>query len=82
MSKKNSDIATILIVLMVIIIIIIFIATLGSIDTRNVGKIPQEFKDNNEDAKRRHQKLVDLIQKQEALKLKLDKKFKIIYLLL
>jgi hypothetical protein len=79
MRKKNSDIATFLIVLLVIVVIIIFVVSLGSVNPSDIGKIPQAFKDSKEEAKRRHQKLVELIKKQEALKIKLNKKFKRIY---
>ena len=79
MSRNKSSIPTILIVIIVIIILLLFVASLGTIDPGSISKIPDEYKDTKEEAKRRHKKLGELIEKQTALKIKLDKKFKRIY---
>lgn len=79
MKKKNSDTTTIFIVFLVIAIIIIFVASLGSINPSDIGKVPQAFKDSKEEAKKRHKRLVELLEKQEALKTKLNKRFIRIY---
>ena len=74
MKKQNSRIGILLIIIAIIVVIIVYVVSLGTV---NSGF--KEFKDNKEQAKIRHKKLVELIQKKEALKIKLDKKFKRIY---
>jgi len=71
----------VLIVLFVIVFIAIFIITLGNVKVGNQST-PNEFKDNKEQAQRRHGKLKLLIEKQEALKVKLEKRFKRIYFII
>lgn len=79
MNKKESDISTALIIVIVIFILIIYLASLGLINPTEASKIPEEFKDTKEEAKRKHKRLSEHIKKHEALKIKLYKKFKWIY---
>lgn len=64
---------------MIIVLLILFVASLGKFNPSDIGKIPVEYKDEKEFAKRKHKRLSELIAKQETLKIKLDKKFKQIY---
>lgn len=77
--KKSSSIPVWLIVLIILVIIIIFVATLGSVNPGDAVKFPEAFKDSKEEAKRKHKRLKEHIEKQEALKVKLNKKFKRTY---
>lgn len=79
MSKRESNIPTIIIVIVIIVLLLLFITSLGKFNPSNIGKIPDEYKDSKEEAKRKHKKLSELIAKQEALNIKLNKKFKQIY---
>jgi len=79
MKKEKADLSTAIIVLLIIFILILFVVSLGSVSSSNLTILPEELKDSKEEAKRRHKRLLTLIEKQEALKIKLDKKFKQIY---
>mgnify|MGYP000479888776 CR=1 FL=1 len=76
--KRTPTWVWLVIVVFVILLIIIYIGSLGKFNISNV-RAPKEFKDNKEQAKRRHEKLKTLIEKKEALKYKLTKRFKLIY---
>lgn len=81
MSRKLTDVEkTVVGVIIVIFIIILFIITFGNFDADDFSKIPNEFKDTKEQAKDRHKKLFNLLERQKALKLRLEQKFKTIYL--
>jgi hypothetical protein len=67
------------VVVIIVIIIIAFVFSLGSLKTEDFNQLPEEFKDSKEEAKRKHERLRLLLEKQEKLKTKLDKWFKIIY---
>ena len=60
-------------------IIIIYIVTLGNVNIGNGIKFPSEFKDSKEEAERKHKRLKALVDKQEAIKRKLNKRFKLVY---
>lgn len=79
MNKKDNKIPTWVIVIIVIIVIVVFIASLGTLNAGTVGKFPEEFKDSKEEAKRKHKRLTDLIEKQVGLKAKLEKRFRRTY---
>ncbi|TYC08458.1 hypothetical protein ES677_14350 [Bizionia gelidisalsuginis] len=76
--EKNN---TFLIILVIVIVIIIYVGSFGQVDLtlEKVSKQNDEVKDNLNRLQSRHKKLKDLIQKKEALNLKLNKKFKRIY---
>ncbi|TYB71880.1 hypothetical protein ES676_12130 [Bizionia saleffrena] len=76
--EKNN---TFLIILVIVIVIIIYVGSFGQVDLtlEKVSKQNDEVKDNLNRLQSRHKKLKDLIQKKEALNLKLNKKFKHIY---
>lgn len=75
---KKSGIWTIFVVLFVIVLLIVYIGTLGGINVAKISK-PEEFLEDREKARLRHQRLLGLVQKQQALKIKLGKKFRLIY---
>lgn len=80
---RNEESPTIpiwLVVVIVLIIIIVFVVSLGSINPGNTVKFPDAFKESKEEAKRKHKRLKEHIDKQVALKIKLDKRFKRTYL--
>ena len=82
MTKKDNNIPTwaiILIVIIVIIIVVVFVISLGTVNAGNVAKIPKEFKDTKEEAKRQHDRLKGLVEKQVNLRTKLEKRFRRIY---
>lgn len=79
MSKKDNNIPIWAIVIIVITIIIVFVLSLGTINAGNVGKIPKEFKDTKEEARRKHDRLKGLIDKQENLRMRLERRFRVIY---
>ncbi|MBL1280375.1 MAG: hypothetical protein COA33_008895 [Fluviicola sp.] len=78
MSKRNSN--SFWVIVVVILLFLLYLASLGTISSDQIKKTPNAFKDDQEKAKRKHKRLVDLIEKQKALKTKLAKKFKRIYL--
>ena len=65
---------------LILILIIAFIASLGKLNIGEKGIITEEFRDNKEQAKRRHDKLKVLIEKQEETKKRLSKLFDRFYL--
>lgn len=75
----DRKISNIWIVLVIILIIVIFILSFGKISSDEIKIIPNEFKDSKEEAKRKHERLLGIIEKKEDLKLRLDKKFKQVY---
>lgn len=78
--NKNSNITVkTLIVILIIILIIVFVITLGKLDVGKTQLVPDEFKDDKEEAKRKHKRLSELLAKQEQLKIKLTKTFKRMY---
>lgn len=79
MTKKEKEEKTFLIVLAIVLIIIIYIITFGKVNIGNGDKFPSEFKDSKEEAERKHKRLRALVNKQEALKRKLNKRFKLVY---
>jgi hypothetical protein len=81
MRKNKFEIPTIVIVLIILFVLILFIASLGYLSPKEIGKLPNEFKDTKEEAKRKHKRLAEHIEKQEVLKEKLDRKFKRTYFL-
>jgi len=80
--KKDSDWLGVFIVLFIIILLILYVVSFGKLNIGNNLKAPNEFKDDKEQAQRRHNKLKALIEKKEALKIKLEKRFKRIYFLI
>lgn len=78
MVKNKNNTNTVIIIIVVVILLILFIVSFGKIDGDGL-KIPDELKDDKASAKSRHKRLKALIEKQESLKRKLDKKFKRIY---
>lgn len=76
--KKISAWFWIFMVIFVIVLIVIYVASLGKINIGNASAT-EEFKDNNEQAKRRHDKLKELIEKKTDIKQKLARRFKRIY---
>ncbi len=79
MSNSKTNLSNGEIVILFIIILLIFLATLGSVGSQSIPNLPEEFKDSREEAKRKHKRLSDHIEKQIALHAKLLKKFKNIY---
>jgi hypothetical protein len=78
MKKTKKYTNDILIVILIVILLVVFVLSFGNLDGDEFN-IPKEFKDDKASAKSRHKKLTALIDKQEQLKQKLDKKFKRIY---
>jgi hypothetical protein len=66
-------------VLVILFVLIIYVATLGRVSSSEINPLPEEFKDANEIARLRHARLQTLIEKREALKLKLQNRFRWIY---
>jgi len=80
MQNKNDDELPIWVIgFFLLLILIIYVGTLGKIGPNNVVKFPDEYKDSTEEARRRHKRLKELLDKQQGLKAKLDKKFKWTY---
>jgi hypothetical protein len=77
MSKKESN--NFWIIVLIIVLFLLYIASLGTISSNQIKKSPNAFRDKQEEAKRKHRKLVELIEKQKALQIKLEGKFKRIY---
>lgn len=77
MSKKGSN--SFWVVIVVIILFLLYVVSLGNASGKKITLVPDSFRDEKEEAKRKHKRLVDLIAKQEKLKAKLDKKFRRIY---
>lgn len=77
MSKKESN--NFWIIVLIIVLFLLYLASLGTISSDQIRKTPKAFRDEQEEAKRKHKKLVELIEKQKALKKKLTRKFKRIY---
>jgi hypothetical protein len=66
-------------VIVILFVLIIYVATLGRVSSSEINPLPEEFKDANEIARLRHARLQTLIEKREALKLKLQNRFRWIY---
>ncbi len=80
MSKKNNNITEkTLVVILIIILIIVFVITLGKLDVGKTQLVPDEFNDDKEEAKRKHKRLSEHLEKQEQLKLRLTKTFNRMY---
>jgi len=79
MDNKKSKYYYVIIAIVVIIVVIAFIVSLGKVSPGPLSIIPEEFKDTKEEAKRRHKRLTDLLEKQLLLKKKLDRIFKRTY---
>lgn len=79
MKEKEDDKETLLIIFVIVFIVIIYIATLGNVNIGDGIKFPSEFKDSKEDAERKHKRLEALVDKQEALKRRLNTRFKFVY---
>lgn len=79
MSKKEDDVAIWILVLLLVLFIVIYIASLGTLNTGKVNIFPVEFKDSKEEVKRKHKRLKELLDKQLALKARLEKRFKRTY---
>lgn len=77
--KTKRKIPNIWIVLVIILIIIIFILSFGRITSDEIKIIPDEYRDTKEEAKRKHNRLLAIIEKKEELKSRLAKKFKQVY---
>lgn len=77
--KKSSTIPVWIVVVIVLLFIIIFVASLGSVNPSKSVKFPEAYKDSKEEAKRKHKRLKEHIEKQKALQAKLNKKFKRTY---
>ena len=77
MESKRDVKQEVLIVILIIIAIIFYLFTFGKFSSK--GKQPEEFRDDNLQAKIRHQKLTKLLESQKGLKQKLNKKFRLIY---
>lgn len=78
LSEKEENI--LLIILLVVLFVIIYIVTFGNVNIEKSIQFPEEFKDTKEEAERKHKRLKLLINKQETLKKKLSKRFRIAYL--
>lgn len=79
MAKKEEDISILLLVFLLVLFVVIYIASLGSFKGGNWTIFPEEFKDTKEEAKRKHKRLKELLDKQQSLKTRLDKRFKWTY---
>ena len=79
MNKKSNPVNIIIIVIIIVFVIVFFVVTLGQIETASLNVLPAEFKDNSAASKSRHKRLLELIQKKEGLKSKLDKRFRITF---
>jgi quinol-cytochrome oxidoreductase complex cytochrome b subunit len=79
MNNNSSLTEKTLIVILITILIIVFVISLGKLDVGRTQLAPAEFKDDKEEAKRKHQRLSELLAKEEQLKIKLTKTFKRIY---
>lgn len=79
MATKKDDTNWTLMVLFLLLLLVVYVLSLGKLDVGNNFSAPDEFKDDKEQAKRRHDKLKKLLEKKEALKTKLTKRFKRIY---
>ena len=77
MNEKDKN--TFLVLLLIVLLIIIYIITFGKVNIGNNMSFPNEFKDTKEEAERKHKRLKSLVDKQETLKRKLNKRFKIAY---
>ena len=77
MGNKKDEISDneVLIVIIIIVILLLYVISLGKIDGGLVS-VPEEYKDSKDDAKRKHKRLTELLEKQQALKVKLEKKAK------
>ncbi len=76
--RKSNKVAWIWIILIVVIVIVIYFLSLGKINISESGSL-KEFKDTKEQAKKRHEKLLDLIAQKEELKIKLNRRFRVTY---
>lgn len=78
-NKKNYWWIWIAVVIVVIILIVIYVITLGSADVGQKSILPKELKASKEDALKRHEALKKELDKQTALRDKLERKFKRAY---
>ncbi|WP_321347071.1 hypothetical protein [uncultured Draconibacterium sp.] len=78
MKPNKEDTNWVIIVFFLLLLLVIYVASLGKVDVGTSFSF-DEFKDNKEQAKRRHDKLKVLLEKKEALKTKLTKRFNRIY---
>jgi polyferredoxin len=79
MSKKEEDVAIWILVLLLVLFIVIYVVSLGTLNNGKVNMFPVEFKDSKEEVKRKHKRLKELLDKQQALKSRLEKRFKRTY---
>ncbi|MEY3500061.1 MAG: hypothetical protein RL308_1730 [Bacteroidota bacterium] len=77
MSKRESN--NFWIIVLIIVLFVLYLASLGTISSDQIRKTPKAFRDEQEEAKKKHKRLVELIEKQKVLKKKLAIKFKRIY---
>lgn len=77
MNEKDRN--TFLVLLLIVLLLIIYIITFGKVNIGNNKSFPNEFNDTKEEAERKHKRLKSLVDKQETLKRKLNKRFKIAY---
>jgi len=81
MSKASKVDSKWMIVAILFLIIILWYLSFGTYNFVKSAKWPDEFKDNLEEAKRKHKRLSEHLNKQQGLKLKLAKRFKLSYLI-
>lgn len=77
MKRKESN--NFWVIVLIIVLIVLYLVSLGTISSDQLRKTPKAFRDEQEEAKRKHKKLVELIEKQKDLKKRLARKFKRIY---
>lgn len=82
MSEENKNDSTWLFVIIVIILLIFYFASLGNINPASFGKLPDELKESKEKAKQRHKRLLAILERQQALKARLDRRFRSIYFII
>ncbi len=75
---NKISLKTIVIIVLVIAIIALFIFSLGQYNPTEISK-PKEFKEDREEAKRKHGWYKVVVKNQKKLKAQLDKRFKVIY---
>ncbi|WP_421774255.1 hypothetical protein [Gracilimonas sp.] len=69
---------TVLAIVIFVVIVFLFISSLGQYNPTGIAK-QQEFKDDREEAERKHQWFTEVLKNQEKLKTDLQLKFKWIY---
>lgn len=78
MKARKLSIWNILIVLILIALVVIWIMSLGQVSSDEIAR-PNEFKENREQAKRKHKRYKTKLRSQKKLKAQLDEKYKLIY---